>query len=101
LGKVRLPPETVRLIKELAVKHFGPSVRVYLFGSRTDPNKRGGDIDLLFELPSLPEDWFRRKIKFLVDLEDHIGEQKVDLLVKSEGSDDPWYRIAKETGIEL
>lgn len=52
---------------------------IYLFGSRVDDHKRGGDIDLYIE----PEDCDRlseKKIQFLILLESLIGEQKIDIV---------------------
>ncbi|MEJ5339501.1 MAG: hypothetical protein ACK42C_06525 [Aquificaceae bacterium] len=50
-GRVRLSEKTLRSIRETAEEVFGKEVEVYLFGSRTDPAERGGDIDLLIKAP--------------------------------------------------
>ena len=55
--------------------------RVYLFGSRVDDTQRGGDIDL-YLVPNATFDNIReRKIKFLIKLDDSLGEQKIDVVV--------------------
>ncbi len=74
--------------------------RVYLFGSRADDTKKGGDIDLYIELPKKPD--FMMKIDFLVCLKKIIGEQKIDIVLhypekKRKLIDD----IAKKEGILL
>ena len=52
---------------------------VYLFGSRTDDSKRGGDIDLFIET-SDTSDLFMKKIRFLAKLKRAIGDQKIDVV---------------------
>ena len=42
---VRLKERELKTIKEIILK-YDPDARIVLFGSRTDPSKRGGDIDL-------------------------------------------------------
>ena len=46
---MRLSPEQIAQIRQSAAENFGPEVRVWLFGSRVDDSKLGGDIDLLVE----------------------------------------------------
>ena len=46
---------------------------MWLFGSRTDPTKKGGDIDLYIET-EINEDILRKKLKFLVKLGNEIGD---------------------------
>ena len=46
---MRLKKENIEVIKILAKKYFGENAKVYLFGSRIDDNKKGGDIDLYIE----------------------------------------------------
>ena len=58
--------------------------KIYLFGSRTDDNLKGGDIDL-YLCPSTKFDNGRElKIKFLVQLELKIGEQKIDVIIAND-----------------
>ena len=44
---MRLQPFEIKAILQVAGEIYGEGVRVYLFGSRTDDARRGGDIDLL------------------------------------------------------
>ncbi|HHJ64143.1 MAG TPA: nucleotidyltransferase domain-containing protein [Aquifex aeolicus] len=54
---VRLSDWEVKAIKDIAEEVFGEGTRVFLFGSRTDPTKRGGDIDL-YIIPANRENLF-------------------------------------------
>ncbi len=97
--KVRLSKREINVIKELAKDIFGENTQVYLFGSRTDLTRRGGDIDLYIK-PENREDIFNKKLKFLVKLKSKLGEQKIDVII-SGYSDKTIERIAKETGVML
>jgi len=59
--------------------------RIYLFGSRVDDSKKGGDIDLFLDV-SHSDDIYRKKIRFLTKLEEKIGEQKIDVVFKKDDS---------------
>ena len=52
---MRIAPSEAQVIAETARAVFGQRVAVWLFGSRTDDAKKGGDIDLYVELP--PQDY--------------------------------------------
>jgi len=87
-------------IKTLARQFYGQQAMVILFGSRVDDAKKGGDIDVFIETPL--ESSIKDKLNFLVQLENIIGEQKVDLVVKSKNSPaKDIFNIAKATGIAL
>lgn len=56
--------------------------RISLFGSRIDPTKRGGDIDLYFFFESMKQDQVREvRRDLLIALWDTLGEQKIDLII--------------------
>lgn len=56
--------------------------KVYLYGSRTDDTKKGGDIDLLVLLPTLKEvDLFAVKMRLSVELEKELGERRIDITI--------------------
>lgn len=74
-----------------------PEALVYLFGSRADDSKKGGDIDLLVLSNKITENE-RRKIK--LRLYDGLGEQKIDLII-AEDTSLPFVRIALESGVLL
>ena len=74
---MRLEPEEVDGIL-VAVRSFDPDAQVYLFGSRVDDRKRGGDIDLeaAARFEPLLHVWRRRLpsvIVLAIDDEDFYG----------------------------
>jgi uncharacterized protein len=76
--------------------------RVVVFGSRTDPDRRGGDIDLLIELkPGGMADAFRLNQRLRLAIEDELGEQRVDLVLDDGNPESVFPTLARETGVEL
>ena len=99
---MRLTPEQIAIIRSAATEVFGSDARVWLFGSRVDDAKRGGDIDLLIEAVQLPAvESFMRKVRFLGKLEDGLGERKIDVVIQHPGDSRAIVRIAHETGVRL
>lgn len=97
----RLEKKEIESIKECFLESFPKGSLLYLFGSRADPSKKGGDIDLYIETPLEESDLVTSaKLKFLTLLVFKIGEQKVDVVVKFK-NDLPIHAIAKEEGIRL
>ena len=97
---IRLSKKEVEAIRETAKEVFGEEAKVYLFGSRVNPELKGGDIDLLIEVPKGKRE-VERKLKFLVKLKERIGEQKVDVIVREKGSEDFISQEARRTGVLL
>jgi predicted nucleotidyltransferase len=95
---MRLTAFEVNAIKQSAQEIFGSKAEVMLFGSRVDDAKKGGDIDLYIKAQAGND--LAHKIKFLVSLEQKIGEQKVDVVLAVDQSR-PIERKAIETGILL
>lgn len=56
---------------------------VSLFGSRTDDNKKGGDIDLFIQCDRVlaRSELYRLKIMFLVKVKNILGDQKIDVMI--------------------
>ena len=86
LAELRLTPQEKTCIRE-AIEEASSKAgvvwkRVSLFGSRTNPALRGGDIDLYVEI-SLPPGSDSRAFArtFRISLEDRLGERRVDLVI--------------------
>jgi predicted nucleotidyltransferase len=77
---MRLTENQILAINQIAKVHFGNSVKVYLFGSRVDNNRKGGDIDLLIKSNQTTLLTLKNKILFLIDLKSRIGERKIDVV---------------------
>lgn len=77
---MRLSEFEIRHIKEQAEAVFGTNSQVYLFGSRTDDTKKGGDIDLFIE-PEILDNEFEQKIVLKTKLQLLLGLQKIDIVV--------------------
>lgn len=95
---MRLNKKDIQSIVRVAKEVYGEGVEVYLFGSRTDNEKRGGDIDLLVRTTSEKKGVLAR-IRMIARLKQLLGEQKIDVIGDHEES-----LVAKEaliTGIRL
>lgn len=93
---MRLNEEEISAIKEI-VQELDREAKVYLFGSRVDDSKRGGDIDLLIMSQNLTRDAVG-KIRWR--LWECLGEQKIDILI-AQDTTDPFVRIALKEGVQL
>ncbi|HUX43091.1 MAG TPA: nucleotidyltransferase domain-containing protein [Rectinemataceae bacterium] len=74
-----------------------PNAKVWLFGSRVDDSKRGGDIDLAILSRTIGREELR---KIRRDIMDRIGEQHLDIIASSDGRD-AFFRLAVEGGVPL
>ena len=101
---MRLTDQQRTIIRATVAETFGVGADVWLFGSRVDDNKRGGDIDLLIETDQVDVDAIARaEIFFLTRIQEKLGEQKIDVLLDypSRKTRPPIFSIAKQTGILL
>ena len=82
---MRLSEYEIDTIKKVFLEVWGENANIYLFGSRTDDSKKGGDIDLYINTPEelAPKIIMIKKAEFLGKLDIFLGEQKIDLLVNT------------------
>ena len=96
--RIRLKDEEIEIIKEAAIEIFGEDVKVYIFGSRIDLTKKGGDIDIFIETQK--EVSLNQEIDFFAKLELKGIERSVDVLIKAKNRDNkPIFEEAKRTGV--
>jgi len=93
---MRLKPSEVSTIKGIILA-IDPQAEIYLYGSRVDDEKRGGDIDILIMSKIID---FDKKLTISAKLFEAMDEQKVDILVASDASD-PFARTVKDGAIGL
>jgi predicted nucleotidyltransferase len=99
---MRLTENEIESIVSLANRCFGEDVQVFLFGSRTDNKKRGGDIDLFVRNSEGKQLTIRAKVRFISDLIVQIGEQKIDVVVDHPAiRNSVFYKTIIHTGIRL
>lgn len=92
---MRISDEAAKQAVGIISTQFGNDAKVWLFGSRVDDQKRGGDVDIFIESTSND---VMQKIKCKSALMD-LFDLKVDLVIGL--GDKPIHRIAKSTGIRL
>jgi len=82
-----------------SISSFRPDSEIYLFGSRVEDAKKGGDIDILIidTEPLTPSERARIEWAFW----EQFGPQKIDLVSFRPDSDDPFKRIALKKAIKL
>ncbi len=100
---MRLTEQQRQIIRATVNEIFGEGAKVWLFGSRVDDDRRGGDIDLLIQTDQV--DIYaitRAEINLLSKLQTRLGEQKIDVLLDypARKSWSP-ISIAHQTGVLL
>jgi predicted nucleotidyltransferase len=75
---MRLSKFEQKTISKIADEVFG-NCEVFLFGSRIDDKKLGGDINLYIKLQD-KTNLFKKKLKFLAKLSMILEEQKIDII---------------------
>lgn len=102
---MRLNPKERDTIAQAAREAFAPGTAVFLFGSRTDDTRRGGDIDLLIETPQTlsPAEQVERRTRFVARIWRELDEQRIDVVITAGDEPDqrPVVAMARQTGILL
>ncbi len=99
---MRLNEKYRTTIKQVLLKYFGQESEFYLFGSRVDDSKKGGDIDLYIETNIKGKELYSLRRSALVEMKNILGDQKIDLVIYIKGEEpDPIHIIAKDTGVRL
>ncbi|MBA3239027.1 MAG: nucleotidyltransferase domain-containing protein [Parachlamydiaceae bacterium] len=104
LKDIRLEPFEIMAICKNFNQCFADGDHLWIFGSRVNPNARGGDIDLYIETTIKDTSQvFEKKSSFLYTLYEEIGLQRIDVIINLPCSDIhlPIYDIAKAEGIQL
>ncbi len=96
---MRLSEKARALFKEIVARK-DPQAELYLYGSRVDDALRGGDIDFLIVSERLK---LRDKLDILVQMKDALGDQKIDILIRTaqESRADPFVRKIIESARRL
>jgi hypothetical protein len=101
-NKLRLSKKELHAIISIFQKYFEKEDHLWLFGSRVDPNRKGGDIDLYIETKERNSRvLLERKIYFSGEIKLKIGDQKIDVIINNGKNDLAIYKEARATGILL
>lgn len=102
---MRLQAKEVDAIAQAAREAFTPGTAVFLFGSRVDNSKRGGDIDLLVEVPKVmpPAELVRRRTRFVSRIYRLLDEQRIDVVIATQDQQDSRAVVAaaKRAGLKV
>lgn len=102
---MRLQPKEIKAISEVFRVRMGlEPAELYLFGSRVDGRKRGGDIDLLILASSNRRSWWLEQKAVIQDeICRRIGDQRIDITVASPEAmaTDPFLRSISQDKVRL
>ena len=102
---IRLEPFQYNVIVDAFKNTFIAGDSLWIFGSRADLAKRGGDIDLYIETQIVEmHDAYQRESKFIDIMWDKLGEQKIDIVINFlslDAQDLPIYQVARTQGVKI
>ncbi|KJR43548.1 DNA polymerase subunit beta [Candidatus Magnetoovum chiemensis] len=88
----------ISLLKE-AILSVAPDASVYLFGSRADDSKKGGDIDIM--VISENKLTWKEKATIRWSYFDKFGQQKLDIISATFNEENAFKNIVLSEGIKL
>lgn len=95
---MRISQNYIDVIKK-SILSLDKKAKIFLFGSRVDDRKKGGDIDLLVVSEKLT---FSDKLKIFGHIFKYIEEQKIDIIIaKKKELSQPFNKIALSKAIRL
>lgn len=74
---MRLSEEEIKYIRDV-IKRYDNNSEIYIFGSRLDDSKKGGDIDIMVVSKVIN---FEKILDIKAELYDKLGFRKIDLIV--------------------
>lgn len=95
---MRLSAEVINVIQDTFLRVFEKG-DLYLFGSRVDDSRKGGDIDL-YVVADQQSQLGEKRIDFLTQIKQKIGDQRIDLVI-DRGTKRPIDKIAMSEGVLL
>ncbi len=99
---MRLTEIQRQTIKTTVTRLIGEGSRIWLFGSRVDDTKRGGDIDLMIETDSIIPSRASALCQIEGSLVMQLGDRKIDVLLKdARTADAPIFLAARQKGVLL
>jgi len=100
--KMRLTTEQQTQIKTTVAAMFSGPVDIYLFGSRVDDSRRGGDIDIMVKTPVEVAEPAMLMARISARLSILFGGIKVDVLLHAPSLlEQPIHRVALREGVRL
>ena len=103
---IRLQPREQEKLAKLFTTHLSkyPEAVVYLFGSRVDPQQKGGDLDLLIVSQQIARHAYQFSQQLRLAIKETLGDQKVDIVItpNAQSTDQPAFvRLALLEGVQL
>lgn len=100
---MRLSSSQIEAIKQETKHFFGAQAEVWLFGSRVDDTRRGGDVDLFVRAATGDaEQLAAARFAFLARIKRRIGDRKIDLVLQREGDEVlPIHDPVRQQGVRL
>jgi len=95
---MRLNPEIADVLKRLITEKI-PGSTIYLFGSRTDDNERGGDIDLMILTDEPADKRVLREIR--IEFIKKYGWRKIDLVNFTYSNESSFRKLIELSIIQL
>lgn len=94
---MRLTAKEISILKR-SLESINSEAQLFLFGSRTDDTKKGGDIDLLVLSDSISMKDLR---KLRLDFYKEFGEQKMDIILDDGSFEDPFHKLIFKKAVKL